>query len=194
MREFLSSGDSYGTRDPWTPVNGTVSVSISDLERQVTDLPATATSPESWEQLRDWCVGRMQSPVCSAALRARWGHLALIAISRQHKAGTDDAQKAVADTARIRAYMIQELGVSASDEARQPAALCAYVLESIGLPIDEVTRLAGEWRTAPREQALLLRRLKNMLTPLVHIQDLVNPDDAVRHEITPWLALIPKLP
>jgi hypothetical protein len=41
---------------------------------------------------------------------------------------------------------------------------------------------------------LSLRRLKSMLTPLVEIEALLHPDDAIRHEIGPWLALRVELP
>ncbi|MEU0717022.1 hypothetical protein ABZ498_07545 [Streptomyces lavendulocolor] len=171
-----------------------VSASIGDLEQRVADLPATATSSESWEQLRTWCVGRMQSSDCSAELRVRWAHLALLVIAKQGRAGAGEVQKAVAATARVRAYMIREFGVSTTDEARRPNRLCAYVLENIGSPIDEVARAAAKWRSLPREHMLSLRRLKNMLTPLVEIEALLHPDDAVRHEIGPWLALRVELP
>ncbi|MEU0664683.1 hypothetical protein ABZ508_01180 [Streptomyces lavendulocolor] len=110
------------------------------------------------------------------------------------EADVGKAQEMVAAAARVRVYMIRQFGVSASDEARQPDRLCEDVLKNIGSSIDEVARLATDWRSLQREEMLYLRRLKNILTPLTEIADLLNPADSIHDEIAPWLALRPRLP
>ncbi|WP_345280181.1 hypothetical protein [Streptomyces gulbargensis] len=142
--------------------------------------------------MRDLAVGRMQSSELPAEVRLRWGGLALAAITKKHATGM--LQKNMAEAARVRAYMITEFGVSDTDAARDVSALCSDVLWHLGLSLETAAWLAEEWRTAPREQMLQLRRIKNMLSALLPIRSFLEGDDPVLRDMRSWLELIPRLP
>lgn len=84
--------------------------------------------------------------------------------------------------------------VSDTDATRDPSALCSDVLRHLGLSHEAAARLAGEWRTLPREQMLHLRLIKNMLTPLLPVRGLLERDDPVLRDTHAYLKLIPRLP
>ncbi|MEW2418119.1 hypothetical protein AB0953_31105 [Streptomyces sp. NPDC046866] len=166
--------------------------SLEDLERYLPTTEANACSLEHLEQLRDFAVGGMQSPGLSDETRIRWGHLALFAISRKGQIQTP--QQAMADSAYVRAYMIQKFGASNADTTRDFPALCSEILRNVGMSLEAGTRLAGGWKSAPRDQMLQLRRIKNMLTPLVPLCALLEDDNPVFQEVRAWLQLLPRLP
>ncbi|MDH2393195.1 hypothetical protein QCN29_31355 [Streptomyces sp. HNM0663] len=165
---------------------------MEDLERHLLTPEAGARAAEHWEQLRDFAVGGMQSRGLSDEVRLRWGRLALSAITR--KAPSQTPQQATAEAACVRAYMIQEFGVSNADPARDLPALCSEILRNVGVPLETGTRLAEGWKSAPREQMLQLRRIKNMLTPLLPLRALMEGDDPAFQETRAWLELVPRLP
>ena len=102
--------------------------------------------------------------------------------------------KSVAESAHVRSFVIREFGESGEDEARRIGELCAHVEAHLGMTREEALQLASEWRGAPREQVLHLRRIKNMLTPLAAIQGLLQEEDPIQQDITELLTLIPRLP
>ncbi|MFE5936935.1 hypothetical protein ACFQ69_16250 [Streptomyces sp. NPDC056470] len=169
-----------------------VGSSLEELERLPWAPEAAKYSPNHWEQLRDMAVGRMQSPTLSQDIRIRWGRLALVAVSRKGKSRT--SQETVIDSSHVRAYMIQKFGASTTDEARNLSRLCSDISQSVGMPLEAVTELAEDWRSAPRETLLTLRRIKNMLTPLLPLRTLLAEGDAVCQETRAWLDILPKLP
>ncbi|MFH8837553.1 hypothetical protein [Streptomyces sp. NPDC017868] len=166
--------------------------SLDDLERYLLAPQADSWSLRNWEQLRDFAVGGMQSRALSDETRLRWGHVALSAISR--KGAGQTPQQTTAESTHVRVYMIQEFGVSDADTYRNLHALCTETLRNLGLPREMVARLADGWKTAPRDQMLQLRRIKNMLTPLLSIRALLENDAPVFQETQAWLDLIPRLP
>ncbi|MGW6876768.1 hypothetical protein ACWGHA_31035 [Streptomyces xanthophaeus] len=166
--------------------------SLEDLERYLLTTEAKARSLEHWEQLRDFAVGGMQSPGLSDETRLRWGRLALSAISRKEL--SQAPQQAMAEFANVRAYMIREFGVSKTDAARDLPALCSEILQNVGMPLEAGARLAEGWQSAPRDQMLQLRQIKNMLTPLLPLRTLLEGDDAAFQETRAWLELVPRLP
>lgn len=166
--------------------------SLEDVERHLLTPEVTAWPHERWEQLRDFAVGGMQSPGLSDETRLRWGRLALSAISRKESVQTP--QQAIADSASVRAYMIREFGVSKEDASRDLIALCSEILRNVGMSLEAGTRLAEGWKSAPRDQMLQLRRIKNMLTPLLPLRLLLEGSDSVVQETRAWLELLPRLP
>ncbi|MCX4513418.1 hypothetical protein OHA27_24465 [Streptomyces sp. NBC_01619] len=166
--------------------------SLEDLERYVLTPEAGARSLEYWEQVRDFAVGGMQSHDLSCETRLRWGRLALSAISRKERSRTP--QQAMAESAHVRAYMIREFGVSTADAARDLPALCSEILRNVGVSPEAGARLAEGWRSASRDQMLHLRRIKNMLTPLLPLRALLEGDDRAFRETRAWLELVPRLP
>ncbi|MCX4981975.1 hypothetical protein [Streptomyces sp. NBC_00572] len=171
--------------------------SQESLERFLLEPEARSCPPERWEQLRDLAVGGMQRPDLPAEVRLRWGRLSLSAISGKYRTGL--SQQMTAESARARAYMIKEFGASETDPARNLPVLCSDVLRDVGMPWEEAARLGAGWRTAPREQMLQLRRIKNMLTPLLLLQDLLEDgkpegDGPASRQVRAWLELVPKLP
>ncbi|MET8753941.1 hypothetical protein ABZW32_28150 [Streptomyces sp. NPDC004667] len=165
---------------------------MEDLERNLLTVEAVAWPSERWEQLRDFAVGGMQSPGLSDETRLRWGHLALSAISRKEPNQTP--QQTMADSAHVRAYMIREFGVSNADAARDILALCSEILRNVGVSLEAGARLTEGWKSAPRDQMLQLRRIKNMLTPLLPLRALLAGDDSTFQETLAWLELVPRLP
>ncbi|MEV6393621.1 hypothetical protein AB0M39_02380 [Streptomyces sp. NPDC051907] len=191
-QESHSSDKPLGTGGWW--LDESPNRSLEELEHQVASSSAISVRSEEWEQLRDLSVGEMQSNSHSDDIRIRWANLALAAISKYYDHLTDDPKKKVAESARVRSYLIQEFGASQLDEVRQPAALCAYVVENIDMTRDESGRDSAQWRTASRPQVLQLRRIKNMFTPLTPISEQLSADDPVRQDIEAWLTLLPRLP
>ncbi len=170
---------------------------LDRLERFLLEPGARSCPPERWEQLRDLAVGGIQRPDLPSEVRLRWGRLALSAISGKYRTGL--SQQRTAESAHVRAYMIKEFGESDTDPARNLPALCADILRDLGMPLESAARLATGWRTAPREQMLQLRRIKNMLTPLLLLQDLLEGgesrgEDPALQNVRAWLELLPELP
>ncbi|MFB6615787.1 hypothetical protein ACFCV9_16450 [Streptomyces sp. NPDC056367] len=192
MPESPSSDRSPETRDRHGSGRRFLGSSLEDLERYLLTPEVTACSLEHWEQLRDFAVGGMQSPGLSQETRLRWGRLALSAISKKEPRQTP--QQAMADSAYVRAYMIREFGDSNTDAARDLPALCSEILRNVGVSLDAGARLAEGWKSAPRDQMLQLRRIKNMLTPLLPLRALLEGDDPVFQEALAWLELVPRLP
>lgn len=152
----------------------------------------TPRSLEQWEQLRDLAVGRMQRPGESVESRLRWARVALAAVEAKSLSG--DHRRAVAEGVAIRAYLIKEFGEDHADPIRNLDALCSDVLNELELPLETAETLAGEWRTLPREMILRLRMIKNVLTPLLLLQELLGGDAPTTRSIRAWLELVPKLP
>ncbi|MEU7534190.1 hypothetical protein AB0B30_08705 [Streptomyces narbonensis] len=166
--------------------------SPAELERYLLTSATEAWSQPDWVQLRVLAVGRMQSPALTRETRLRWGHLALCAISETARSQTP--QQTTADSTRVRAYLILEFGMSDSDAARDLPALCSEILGNLGVPLEAAERLAEDWRSAPGEQMLRLRRIKNMLTPLLPLQALLKKGGPAFQETRDWMKLIPDLP
>ncbi|WMX46171.1 hypothetical protein RGF97_16820 [Streptomyces roseicoloratus] len=190
------SSDNHSTNDPQkVGAHDITTRPLSELERHAKETLASALPPDHWEQLRDLAVGRMQRGSDTTEVRIRWGHLALSTILKgQQEHAEKDPKVTVAEAAWIRAYMIQAFGPSDTDPTRQPSELCNEVLLHIGMSRADVARTADTWTTAPRETILQLRRIKNMLSPLLQIEDLLHRDEKVDQEIHQWLALVPRLP
>ncbi|MGW0703713.1 hypothetical protein ACWD0A_31280 [Streptomyces sp. NPDC002867] len=165
--------------------------SLEELER-IPLRADMADPPLDWETLRELCVGRMQQSHLAVDDRIRWAHLALAAISGKYGVFTD--LKKVAEEVRVRSYMIREFGVSESDEARSPTALCSYVIQHLKMGRADVERMAMDWPALEKSQMLHLRRIKNVLTPVREIESLLDVDDPLLQEITAWILLQPKLP
>ncbi|MFJ2058720.1 hypothetical protein ACIOMM_22605 [Streptomyces sp. NPDC087908] len=170
---------------------------MQSLERSTLEPEARSWPPERWEQLRDLAVGGMQRRDLPTEVRLRWGRLALSAISWKYRTGP--SQMMTADSARVRAYMIKEFGDSETDLARNLTALCSDVLRDLGMPLETAARLAAGWRTLPREQMLQLRRIKNLLTPLLLLQPHLKRGEPegknpALQNVRAWLELIPELP
>ncbi|MDQ1010168.1 hypothetical protein QFZ82_004653 [Streptomyces sp. V4I23] len=174
-------------------VEGFSGYSLEDLERRVHGRGAVGGA-ENWERIRELSVGRMQSAAYPREIRIRWAHLALAAIAGKYAPPLEDPMKSVTESAHVRSFMIQAFGESEEDEARRIGELCAHVETHLGMTREEALQLASEWRGAPREQVLHLRRIKNMLTPLAAIHDLLHEEDPIQEDITEWLSLIPRLP
>ncbi|MGW7431120.1 hypothetical protein ACWGIN_16375 [Streptomyces sp. NPDC054861] len=191
MRESPSSDSplEHGCTDGQAGFPG---ASLDSLEQYLLKPEPTDCSANCWEQLRDVAVGRMQRRDLVDEIRLRWGRVALSAISR--KSRKESPQQAMAAAAHVRAYMITEFGVSDVDLARNLSALCTDILRELEMPLQVATRLAGEWRTLPREQMLQLRRIKNMLTPVLPLVALFEGNDPAVLDIRTWLELIPSLP
>lgn len=166
--------------------------SLEELERCLSTPGASASSPEHWVQLRVFAVGGMQSSGLSDDTRLRRGRLALAAISAGGPSRTP--QEAMADAAHVRAYLIAKFGVGDVDAVRDLPALCSEILRNVGMSPDEGARLAEGWRSASRERMLRLRRIKNMLTPLLPLRALLEGDDLALQEARAWLELLPRLP
>ncbi|MFG3347655.1 hypothetical protein ACGF1Z_21615 [Streptomyces sp. NPDC048018] len=167
--------------------------SLPELERHVRETADSTASPGHWEQVRDLAVGRMQRNSDAAETRIRWRHLALSALPKKHSGNTDPKVE-LAEEVSIRAYMIRFFGASETDATRQPSDLCAAIFPQIGMTPAEVTQSAEAWQTKPREEILQLRRIKNVLSPLLQIKDVLSRDEKVAPDIHEWLALIPQLP
>ncbi|MFF6870647.1 hypothetical protein ACIPQA_29400 [Streptomyces sp. NPDC090109] len=198
MRESQFSDSSPGEDGRRANHAGLTSTSLEDLERILVGPDAGSCSPEDWEQLRDLAVGRMQHCGLPDEVRVRWGHLALSAVSRKHDRA-EATQQATAESARVRAYMIREFGVSDTDTARDLHDLCSDILRNLGIPLEAAAQAAGEWPKMPPDQMLRLRRIKNMLTPLLVLENLLEREepegrDLALRDIRSWLELIPKLP
>ncbi|MFJ3661083.1 hypothetical protein ACIPPM_11525 [Streptomyces sp. NPDC090119] len=154
----------------------------------------SAPSRQTWEAARDRAVGRMYDDGQDAATRLRWAELA-IAAGRQRDASSGFGPlRTLADETRVRVYAIREFGVVPGDAIRDAAELCETAFQGIGRSRGEVAAEADGWREFPRERMLRLRHVKNVLTPLREIVDVLPLDDPLRPELSAWVALIPDLP
>ncbi|GGT69072.1 hypothetical protein GCM10010272_10090 [Streptomyces lateritius] len=166
--------------------------SLEALEQFLQKAGAGSCSLERREQVRELAVGRMQRSELPDEDRLRWGRLALAAISGKYADGL--TQQAMAEAAHVRVYMIREFGTGDADAVRDLSALCSDILRHLGVSYEVAVRLSEEWRAAPREQMLHLRRIKNMLAALLPVRALLDSDDPVIRETLVWLDLVPRLP
>ncbi|MEV5545520.1 hypothetical protein AB0L35_05165 [Streptomyces sp. NPDC052309] len=125
--------------------------------------------------------------------RLRWVRLALLACRRRRETGAESA-RILADEAHIRVYAIRSFGVVPGDEVQDPVRLCEAVFAEIAQDRDAVAVDTLDWRDLPPPEMLRLRRIKNLLTPLRGLTDVLAADDPLRRELTEWLALVPELP
>ncbi|MGW0312236.1 hypothetical protein [Streptomyces flavidovirens] len=146
-----------------------------------------------WEGMCTLCVGRMQDVRRNSSERIEWGRLAVKAIHSKRE-GDSDPKIPLAAEARIRAYVIREFGKDQEDDFRNPVALCGQVIAEVDYQLDSVAFSASRWREAGRAEMLRLRRIKNLLQPLVEIKGFLDPGDPLCHKVATWLELIPSLP
>jgi hypothetical protein len=66
-------------------------------------------------------------------------------------------------------------------------------LSHIDLSREEITEVFTSQPLASRENALRLRTVKNMLTPLKQVYELLEEEET-KTEVAAWLALLPRLP
>ncbi|MGO4424381.1 hypothetical protein AB4Z54_38235, partial [Streptomyces sp. MCAF7] len=71
--------------------------------------------------------------------------------------------------------------------------LVLYSVEKIGCERDEVSRKAEGWHRLPVPDMLFLRRIKNILKPLMEVVGYLE-EGLLRDDLSAWLALIPRLP
>ncbi|MEU5402609.1 hypothetical protein ABZ348_25280 [Streptomyces sp. NPDC005963] len=146
-----------------------------------------------WEELRDIAVGKMQRGELAAAERQQWGRVAIRAVERKRESSVE-VKVAVAEEARVRAYLMCQFGPSDIESFRDPAALLSLVVKNIGMDREEIAREACNWMDLPREGILELRRVKNMLTPLKEVSESLKDGNPLWREVESWASLVSKLP
>ncbi|QKW08517.1 hypothetical protein HUT18_21260 [Streptomyces sp. NA04227] len=167
---------------------------LTRLESLVSEIRATAAPQQAWEALRDFSVGKMQTQEIGVIERVRWGKLALETISKKREAEYIDTAKQVAESARVRSYLIKEFGPADDDATRSPEDLSRYVIDNIETDCATASEMSAHWRELEPSQMLPLRRIKNMLTPLQDIHPYLASHSKLNNELKEWLELIPKLP
>ncbi|MEU4149931.1 hypothetical protein [Streptomyces sp. NPDC026659] len=149
---------------------------------------------QTWEALRELAVLRMRDEGQDAGARYRWVRLALTACRLRSEGGDACALGTLADVVAVRVYAIEEFGVRRGDLIRDPVFLCETVFREFGASPAGVAAEAVDWRALPRLEMLRLRRIKNVLTLLRPMRDVLPVDDPIHRELSEWLALLPGLP
>ncbi|GII25361.1 hypothetical protein Pme01_49580 [Planosporangium mesophilum] len=125
--------------------------------------------------------------------RREWAEAALSLTKCAERFTGYDRWTAVADAFKLRSLLVRELGPVPGDGTWDVAALLRDVLAVVTLAPDQARELAERWQTLPVEQIQLLRRHKNLLTPLVPLADRL-PAGSDAERVRAWLAVRPDLP
>ncbi|GGV32981.1 hypothetical protein GCM10010293_34930 [Streptomyces griseoflavus] len=194
MQEFHSSNDAL---DEGSAQFGSEKISgapLEELETLVMQSDHLVLDWQSWETVRDLSVGRMRNPDLDRETQIRWARLALAALSRKQNSGKFESASVLADEIHVRVYAVQHFGPLQGDPLRDPIQVCRAVFEEIRESRDDVDAITDEWTSLPRKEILRLRRIKNLLTLLRPIIDLIPSEAPQHHQLTEWLPLIPRLP
>jgi len=154
----------------------------------------TAPRSVNWWLRTRWIAQRhVYDRTLSAEARREWAEVALSLTDHAERFAGYDRWSAAADGFNLRSLLIQELGSVPGDEKWEPAALVRSVLATVTLTPDQAGELAERWQTLPVEQVQLLRRHKNLLTPLAPLVDqLPAGPDAER--VRTWMLVLSNLP
>ncbi|NYI07234.1 hypothetical protein [Allostreptomyces psammosilenae] len=155
---------------------------------------APSTAPNNWwEGVRSLAVGRYQTTDTLAGVRVLWGRVAIAAIHGKRDSLNLEPLVWGAEEANVRSYLIRYLGPDSSDSMLDPDALCGEMLGMIDALPAEVERSVDEWKTRDRGAILRMRRIKNLLTPLMAVREHVG-DRGLRERLDEWASLVPRLP
>ncbi|WP_250404516.1 hypothetical protein [Streptomyces cellostaticus] len=167
--------------------------SVEELQRISARADGTTTHWQEWETLRELSDGRMRDDRQGAETRLQWACLALTACQRKRESGQVPPVKILVDEVNIRAYAVLTFGPRQGDSLRDVQDLCSMVFREIGKTYEEVINEAEEWRSLPPNRILRLRYVKNLLTPLRPLMEIVL-ENPLRQRLTEWLSVIPHLP
>ncbi|MCQ0023389.1 hypothetical protein M4914_10795 [Streptomyces somaliensis DSM 40738] len=167
--------------------------SLDQLEEKAATTAAGELLANDWEQLKEISTNRMQSPDISPRDRLRWANLASQFISKKYADDPESVRREVIEQTWVRAYAVRNLIEPGPRKLSEAAALCTHVLSHIDLSREEIMEVLDSQPPASRESALRLRTVKNMLTPLMQVHELLE-DEETKTEIDAWLALLPRLP
>jgi hypothetical protein len=107
-------------------------------------------------------------------------------------AGLDGNERAIRRL-NLMSALITTVGRSSEYSLRNPDAAVAIFFDAVPMEFNEASALAVNWRQESREDSQRLRLVKNLLTPLVRIEDLISPA-AGKETVGKWLTLLDQLP
>ncbi|MFE5208721.1 hypothetical protein [Streptomyces sp. NPDC056600] len=169
-------------------------VPLERLERLAARPAGVRPEDQIWEALRELCTTRMGRADLGEAVRLRWARLAATAVTRKYAHAPDDDARKHVDVVRLRAASIKALGPEPGDPDRDPELLFRYLTEKCAMTYDEVAAETPRWRELPTAEILRLRRVKNMLTAALGVEQHLPSGSPVRAAAEKWLALLPDLP
>lgn len=152
-------------------------------------VPPSGASPEG---LRDMNVGRMRI-LLSRQKRIMQGEVAVPCARGKNTAGLSTILLLPLAGGRVRAYVVREFGEIDCEPLRSPAGSCESIFGSTPCPIGRFKRKAPHRRGLSREEALLLRRFKNVLNTLKPVEELLQRR-GTRETSEGWTGVLPRLP
>lgn len=115
--------------------------SLSDAERPLSRKFTESVDPEYWEPFRIFCVSSIQNRDIPAMERLLFAKAALEVVSRKQQSRNLDPVRSATDEARIRAYVIFEIGVKPNELIRDPETAASLVLSTLREDIQEIGEL-----------------------------------------------------
>jgi hypothetical protein len=95
----------------------------------------------------------------------------------------------------LRCCMIATYGADRRNQWLDPMAVIEGFRTWLDLSLAEAAGMSSDWRSLARGEILRLRRIKNRLTPMALIRDvLMDCDEAAGLHLGEWFALLPQLP
>jgi hypothetical protein len=83
---------------------------------------------------------------------------------------------------------------AAAERTSESTKLCAYVLDHIDLSKEAASQASSTFRPSRPQEMLHLRRVKNMLSPLVQVYEYLEEGNDLKEETAAGLELLPRLP
>ncbi|MCO1581239.1 hypothetical protein M8C13_36365 [Crossiella sp. SN42] len=108
-------------------------------------------------------------------------------------AGGHDPAQAVVNRLRLSFNLIDRVSARADGSLLDPGHAVKLFLRSLPMSVDEAAGRAAHWQSADISVIRELRRIKNMVTPVLAIVD-IAPDADPGGDVKPWRELHPALP
>ncbi|MGW7350320.1 hypothetical protein [Streptomyces sp. NPDC054784] len=164
-----------------------------DLDALVDSHAAGCDRINSWEQIREICVGRLQCSEGSQEDRVRWAEIAIVVIGKKDLANKKSKYVPAIEEVRIRVYTINTFGSDRSVDMRNPDKLIRLVMGVLDIDYERAASSACNWQALPADEILRLRRIKNLMSALQTIDPSIL-DSPAGNRVKPWIELAPRLP
>jgi hypothetical protein len=107
-------------------------------------------------------------------------------------AGLDQRARAIRRL-NLTLALVNRVGPSSEHMLRNPDVAAAVFLDALPMEFAEALTLLPDWQSASLDDMRRLAAIKDLLTPLVGVDDLIS-DGAAKESVREWLTLLAVLP
>jgi hypothetical protein len=96
----------------------------------------------------------------------------------------------------LRCWLVANVGASSDSPWLDPSQIISAFLSSLDMSIDDAQEMSRDWWQLPRVDIYRLRQIKNRLTDMALIRDIVEgcAGGMPRSDLERWFSLLPQLP